>query len=91
MAKTAIALIKATKTWIENEKKRGGLIEAWGYTEGTGGVGIVESDSNDAVYTKLMENPFSPFMEYCVTPLTDMNLQLKTAEEFYKKMAEAMS
>ena len=89
MAKTALALAEATIPWIEQGKKEGGIIEAWGYTEGLGGVAIVESESNDALYAKLMENPFSPFMQYCVKPLTDLNLQLKTGIEFYKKMAKA--
>lgn len=89
MAKTALPLVEATKTWVENEKKTGGIVEAWAYTEGWGGVGIFESGSNDALYIKLNEAPFSPFMQFCVTPLTDINLQFKAAIEFFKKMAGA--
>ena len=65
------------------------ILEAWAYTEGLGGVGIIESESNDALYIKLNEIPFSPFMQFCVKPLTDINIQFKTAIEFYKQMAGA--
>ena len=89
MAKTAQALAEALIPWIEKEKKAGSIIEMGGYAEGNGGVAIVESESNDALYAKLIEAPFSPFMKYSVTPLVDIKLQIKAGIEFYKKMAEA--
>ena len=87
MAKTALALNEASEAWMDAEKKAGSIIEAWQKTEGSGGVAIVELESNDALYHKLMENPFMPFLEYTVTPLTDMKIAFAVGQAFYKKMA----
>lgn len=86
MAKMALSLLKATETWIEKQKTAGFLIEAWQYTEGMGGVAIVEAKSNDALYLKLMSSPFSPFQQYCVTPLTDMKLAIEDGMKSYQKI-----
>ena len=87
LAKTAADLLEATEAWIERERKAGTLIEAWATTDTSGGVAIIEGDSNDAVYQKLMELPFVPFVQYTVTPLTDLKLALETSVAFFKKMA----
>lgn len=87
MAKTALALIEATEAWIEAEKKAGHITGIWAKADGTGGVAIDEMESNDALYKKLMESPYSPFLEYCVIPLTDMKLALKIGRDFLKKIA----
>jgi muconolactone delta-isomerase len=91
MAKTAAALLEATKAWIENEKKAGGIIGIWGDTQGRGGLAIAEYDSNDALYAKLMDVPFSPFAQFSVTPLSDWDLVVGTTIQYYKKIAEAIS
>ena len=87
MAKTALALTEATETWIEKQKKAGSIIEICQYTEGTGGVAIVEEKSNDALYQKIWECPYSLFMQYCVTPLTDMKIALETNKTILKRLA----
>lgn len=87
MTKTALALLEATETWIEEEKQAGRIIEAWATSDGTGGVAICEYDSNDAVFGKLMESPYAPFLQYTVTPLTDLKLALGTFKKALKKMA----
>jgi len=88
IAKTAVSLMEATKAWLEKEMQPGGcIVGAWSKTDGTGGIGIAENESNDALYKKLMENPSSILMEYTVTPLTDIKLAIETAINIYKKMA----
>ena len=87
MAKTALTLVEATEAWIKAEKERGCLTEVWATTDTTGGVAIVEVESNDALYLKLEEVPFMPFMQFCVTPLTDMKLSIEAGKKSYKKMA----
>jgi hypothetical protein len=86
MAKTALALNQAADAWIDAEKKAGCIIEAWSKTEGSGGVAIVERESNDALYQKLMENPYMPFLQYTVTPLTDIKIAMVAGQAFLKKM-----
>jgi len=87
MAKMALALLEATEAWIEEGKKAGFIIEVWATTDATGGVGIAEVDSNDALYEKLHESPYSLFMQYTVTPLTDIKLSIETGKKTLKKMA----
>jgi len=89
MAETAQTLLEAAQPWIENEEKAGRILAMGGDVDGVGGAAIVEYDSNDALHAKLMENPFSPFLQYCVKPLADWKLINEIAKQFFKKMAEA--
>ena len=87
MAEMALALNKATGPWLEAEKKAGGIIEVWSRTDTSGGIAIVEADSNDALYKKIAETPYYPFMIVTVTPLTDIKVALEVGRNFLKKMA----
>ena len=86
MAKSALALLEATEVWIEEQKKAGSIIELWAYTEGGGGAAICEVESNDALHRKLIEAPYSPFQQYCVTPLTDMKVAISEAKKLLRKI-----
>jgi muconolactone delta-isomerase len=86
MAKAAIALNQATAVWIEAEKKAGTIIETYATVDTNGGVAIVEHESNDALYQKIMEVPYRPFMQITVTPLSDINVAMKAGRAFLKKM-----
>ena len=86
MAKTELALLEATETWIEEQKKAGFCIEIWQYTDGGGGVAIVEAESNDVLHQKLLEAPYSILQQYCVTPLTDMKVAIGEAKKLFQKI-----
>ena len=86
MAETALALNKATESWLEAEKKAGTMIEVWASSDSTGGIALVEEESNDALHEKINEVPYYPFMQFTVTPLTDMKLAFRAGQNFLKKM-----
>ncbi len=79
MAKTAIELLKASKAQVDKDKKEGTITEFWTYTDGTGGMALVEVESNDALSQRLANEPYAPFLTFCVTPLSDYEQSIKTA------------
>ncbi len=85
-AKTALALLEATEAWVEGEMKAGRIVENWVETAGMGGITIIEAESNDALFKKLQEIPFVPFMTYCVTPLTDFKLAAEITKNQLRQM-----
>jgi muconolactone delta-isomerase len=87
MAETALALNIATEAWLEGEKKAGTILEIWATSDSNGGIALVEAESNDALHKKIYETPYYPFMQFEVTPLTDMNLSFKAGQKFLKQMA----
>ena len=66
--------------------KKGIITEMWSRTDGTGGLAIIEADSNDALFKLLAEEPYGPFLKFSVTPLTDVNLAYEAAEKQFKQM-----
>jgi muconolactone delta-isomerase len=87
MVKVAIALNEATEAWLESEKKAGTIIEICATVDTNGGVAIVEHESNDALYQKIMEVPYLPFMQITVTPLSDIKAAMEAGRAFLKKIA----
>ena len=71
---------------LEAEKKAGTMIEVWASSDSTGGIALVEEESNDALHEKINEVPYYPFMQFTVTPLTDMKLAFRVGQNFLKKM-----
>jgi muconolactone delta-isomerase len=86
MAKTALSLLKASQAYTSGLAKKGVITEMWNLTDGTGGLAIIEADSNDALFKLLSEEPYGPFLQFSVTPLTDINLAYETAEQQFKQM-----
>ena len=87
MAETALALNKATESWIEAEIKAGTLVEVWATSDSNGGIALIEAESNDVLHNKIYETPYYPFMQFEVTPLTDIKLSLRAGQKFLKLMA----
>jgi len=87
MAKTALALLKASDAYTEELKKAGNIIEVWAKADGSGGGCIGEADSHEAGYKMMMGNPYTPFLEYTLTPLIAFKLASDTAKKFLKKLA----
>jgi len=86
MAKTALTLLKASQAYTSGLLKKGIITEMWSRTDGTGGLAIIEADSNDALFKLLAEEPYGPFLKFSVTPLTDVNLAYEAAEKQFKQM-----
>ncbi len=87
MAEAALAMADATEDWMKEEKKAGRIVEMWAKTDGSGGIILVEAESNDELFKKLTEMPFSPFLQFCVTPLTDMETAMEGWRQQLKRMA----
>lgn len=86
MARTALTLMKASKSYTSGLKREGTITEIWAFTDGTGGVAIMEADSNDALFKLLSEEPYGPFIQFSVTPLTDLNMAYEYAEKILGQM-----
>jgi muconolactone delta-isomerase len=86
MAGTAIALLKASKAQVDKDKKEGTIPEFWTYADGTGGMALVEVESNDALAQRLANEPYAPFLTFAVTPLCDYEMTINTAINNLQKM-----
>lgn len=86
MAKTALALLKASRAYTGGLMKQGTITELWNYTDGTGGIALIEADSNDALFKVLNNEPYGPFMRFSVVPLTDMNIAYDAGERLIEQM-----
>jgi muconolactone delta-isomerase len=87
MAKVALALLKASDKYTENLVKQGIIKELWAYADGSGGGCVGEGDSHEDAYKALMANPYTPFLEYTITPIIDFKLASDNAKETLKKFS----
>ena len=87
MAKVAIALINASQEYTEKLVKKGQITEIWAYADGSGGGCVGVDDSHENIYKAMMADPYSPFLEYSITPLIDFNLALDIAKEKLNMLA----
>ena len=86
MVKTALTLLKRSQAYINRLLKTGTITEAWNYTDNTGGIALIEAGSNDDLFKLLAEEPYGPFLQFSVTPLSDINMAYATAEKQFKQM-----
>jgi len=47
---------------------------------------LIEADSNDALFILLAEEPYGPFLEFSVTPLSDINIAYESAIKQFEQM-----
>jgi muconolactone delta-isomerase len=86
MAKTALMLLKASREYTAGLMKQGKITEMWNYTDGTGGLALVEVDSNDELFGLIQAEPYGLFLQFAVTPLTDINLAYESAEKMFQQI-----
>jgi muconolactone delta-isomerase len=86
MMKTAFTLLKASQEYTTGLAKKGVITEMWNFADGTGGIALIETDSNDALFKLLSDEPYGPFMQFSVTPLSDVKLAYEIAIEQFKQM-----
>jgi muconolactone delta-isomerase len=86
MAKTALTLLEASRKYTSNLIKQGKMSEMWNLADGSGGLALVEVESNDELFNMLQAEPYGPFLEYSVSPLSDIQLAYETAIKQFKQM-----
>ena len=87
MAKIALPLLEASQEYTEKLVKEGKITELWAYADGSGGGCVGVDDSHEDIYKAVMADPYSPFLEYSITPLIDFNLALDIAKEKFRMLA----
>ncbi len=86
MAKIALTLLKGSQAYTGGLAKKGVITEMWNRVDGTGGLALIEADSNDALFNLLAEEPYGPFLEFSVTPLSDINIAYESAIKQFEQM-----
>jgi muconolactone delta-isomerase len=85
--KTGIAVFQAGKQRDSAELAAGGMDLQYFYADGSGGFAIVNGDSHEEVYDKLLEAPYYAFMDWEVIPLIDSIYGFDKLIEMMQKMA----
>jgi hypothetical protein len=67
-----VELVCSSREWIQGKADDGTFEAAYAFPEG-GGCSIGDYESNERLIELLMEYPMSPFVEYAVQPLVDMD------------------
>jgi hypothetical protein len=83
----AINVFQAGKQWGGAEIASGRMDLMYFYADGSGGFGIVNGDSHEAVYDKLLESPYYLFMNWEVIPLVDWSHGFDRLIEMMQKIA----
>jgi muconolactone delta-isomerase len=65
-------LVRQAQSWLQAKLDDGSFEAVYAYPEG-GGFSIGENDSHEQLMEQLMDYPLSPFVDFEVQPLVDMN------------------
>lgn len=85
-----VAVFQAAKEWEKAQLASGKMDLRYNYADGSGGFGIVNGDSHEEVYDRILEAPYFAFMDWEVIPLVDSSHSFDKLIELFQKMA-AMS
>jgi hypothetical protein len=85
-----LELVRASREWIQ-ARIDDGTFEAVYAFPGGGGVSIGENDSHEQLMEQLMDYPLSPFVEYDVKPLVDLDAAFDRFIPFVEKVSEQMA
>ena len=86
MVKTALTLLKASQEYTNGLVKTGKMSEMWNLADGSGGMALAEVESNDELFNLIQAEPYGPFLEFSVTPLSDIQLAYDTAKKQFTQM-----
>jgi hypothetical protein len=82
--------IRRAQEWLRTRVDDGRFECAYAFPGG-GGCGIGRADSLEELMDDLLEYPLSPFVEYEVKPLVDMDTAFEKYIAFAERMAEQMA
>jgi hypothetical protein len=85
--KMGINVFQAGKQWAGAELAAGRMDLMYFYADGSGGFGIVNGNSHEEVYDKLLESPYYVFMDWEVIALIDWSHGLDKLIEMMQKIS----
>jgi hypothetical protein len=83
-------LVRSSREWIQAKIDDGTFECVYAFPEG-GGCSIGENDSHEALMELLMEYPLSPFVNYEVRPLVDVDAAFDRFIPFIERMSAQMA
>jgi muconolactone delta-isomerase len=83
-------LVRASREWIEERLEDGTFECVYAFPHG-GGISIGENDSHEELMERLMEYPLSPFVDYDVTPLVELDAAFDRFIPFIERVSSEMS
>ncbi len=83
-------LFRSAQEWIQAKLDDGTFECVYAYPEG-GGCSIGDNDSAEQLMEELLDYPLSPFVEYEVRPLVDLNAAFDRAIPYVEKMSAQLA
>lgn len=62
------------------------MFEMWNFADGTGGMALAEAESNYELFSMIQAEPYGPFLQFAVTPLSDIGLAYDSAIKQFNQM-----
>jgi hypothetical protein len=85
-----LEIVRSAREWVDEKRDDGTFEAVYAFPEG-GGVSISDHDSHEELMETLMDYPLSPFVEYDVRALVDLDVAFERFESFAEKMAAQMA
>ena len=85
--KMAANVFQAGKQWVGAELASGRMDLMYLYAHANGGMGIVNGESHEEVYGRILESPYFVFMDWEVIPLVDWSHGFDKLIETFQKIA----
>jgi hypothetical protein len=85
-----IELVRSAREWIQARVDDGTFEAVYAFPQG-GGFSIGENDSFEQLMEQLMDYPLSPFVEYDVKPLVELDAAFERFIPFVKKMSAQLA
>ena len=85
-----VDLVRQSKDWL-TDRLDDGTFEVCYAFPGGGGLSIGENASHEELMERLMEYPLSPFVEFDVTPLVEMDAAFDRLIPYIERMSEQLA
>jgi hypothetical protein len=85
-----VEMVRSAQEWIQAKLDDGTFECVYAFPEG-GGLSIGENSSHEELMEQLMSYPLSPFVEYEVHPLVDLDAAFDRFIPFIERMSAQMA
>lgn len=83
-------LVEAMRTWLDEHRGSGALVDVWSFAGLPGGGGILEVDSTEQLDAVMSAFPFGPFSDMEIYPLSDIDASLTNLATAIESRQRAM-